>query len=136
MRGCTNRLDITLMRFSLLTFNTNWDDEERRLPPFVFPFIREFLHVHHTLPCKPTLGFSQWFLIWPTHLLFIFTYEALVVGYRSHCCVNIIQYGFGFVSPRLDLCCQENLFSFLLLAFQGHFNQQYLYRQQAENRWR
>lgn len=128
-----NRLNIIWVSFSLLTFNANWHNKERCLPPFIFSFKRELLHVDHTLPWNQTLGFDQWFLIRLTHLLFKFTYEALVIGYRSHCCINIIQYVFEFVSSCLDLCCQENFFSFLLLAFQGYFIQQDLYRQQTEH---
>lgn len=111
---------------SSLTFNTNWHHKERRLLPFIFSFQREFLHVHHTLAWNQTLQFSQLFLTRQTHLLFILTYETLVIGYRSHCGVDVVQYGFGFVSSCLNLRCQENFLSFLLLSFQGYFIQQYL----------
>ena len=55
------------------------------------------------------------------------TYEALVIRYGSDFFVDIIQYGFGFVSSCLDLRRKEDLLSFLLLPFQRHFNQQNLY---------
>lgn len=55
------------------------------------------------------------------------TYEALVIGYGSDFFVNIIQYGFRFVSSCLDLRRKEDFLSFLLLPFQRHFNQQNLY---------
>lgn len=60
------------------------------------------------------------------------TYEALIIGYWSDCFINIIQYGFGFVSSHLDLCPQEDFLSFLLLPFQRHFFQQDLYKQQGK----
>lgn len=52
------------------------------------------------------------------------TYEALGIGYRSHCGVDIIQDGFGLVSSCLDLCSQENFLPFLFLALYRDLKQQ------------
>lgn len=39
------------MRYSLLTFNTDWYNKKWGFFPFIVTFKNKFLHVHHTLSC-------------------------------------------------------------------------------------
>lgn len=74
-------------------------------------------------PAHQKLRLDQWFLPPPLKKSLInqlvqkcvsLTSTALVTGERFDRFINIIQYGFGFVSC-FDLCCQKDFLSFLLL---------------------
>lgn len=75
-------------------------------------------------PAQQKHWLDQWFLTLPpnnslinqlVHKCVSLTSAALVTGERFDRFINIIQYGFGFVSSCFELCCQKDFLSFLLL---------------------